>query len=114
MQEHNTIIGNLFNTIDRRVVKRLAEKHNSDKYFRHFKTWVHFVVIFIGQILENCNSLRDIEDFLMANKNEWYHLNIKQQPVRSTISHANNKRDWHVFYDLFNYLYSKKKKENIF
>ena len=114
MQEHNTIIGNLFNTIDRRVVKRLAEKHNSDKYFRHFKTWVHFVVIFIGQILENCNSLRDIEDFLMANKNEWYHLNIKQQPVRSTISHANNKRDWHVFYDLFNYLYSKKKKKIFF
>ena len=114
MQEYNTIIGNLFNSIDRRVFKRLTEKHKSDKYFKHFTTWVHFVVIFIGQILKNCNSLRDIEDFLMANQNEWYHLNIKEQPVRSTIFHANNKRDWLVFYDLFDYLYRKRKNKTCF
>ena len=109
LQEYNSIIGNLINTIDRRVFKRLTCKYNCDKYFKHFNTWVHFIVIFLGQILKNCNSLRDIEDFLTANKNEWYHLNIKQQPVRSTISYANNNRDWHFFYDLFLYLYSKQK-----
>ena len=114
MQEYNTIIGNLFNSIDRRAFKRLTEKHKSDKYFKHFNTWVHFVVIFLGQILKNCNSLRDIEDFLMVNQNEWYHLNIKAQPVRSTISYANNKRDWLVFYDLFNYLYLKRKNKACF
>lgn len=63
--------------------------------------------------MKNCNSLRDIEDFLMANQNECYHLNIKGQPVRSTISHANNKRDW-LFYDLFNYLYRKRKSKICF
>ena len=113
MQEYNTIIGNLFNSIDRRAFKRLTEKHKSDKYFKHFNTWVHFVVIFLGQILKNCNSLRDIEDFLMVNQNEWYHLNIKAQPFRSTISYANNKRDWLVFYDLFNYLYLKRKNHKL-
>ena len=107
MQEYNSIIGNLFNSIPRSVFKRITDKYNGDKYFKHFRSWEHFVVIFLGQILKNCNSLRDIEDFLLSNQNQWYHLGIKHRIVRSTISHANNKRNWMIFQDLFSYLLAK-------
>ena len=77
MQEYNSIIGNLFNSIPRSIFKRITDKYNGNKYFKHFRSWEHFVVIFLGQILKNCNSLRDIEDFLLSNQNQWYHLGIK-------------------------------------
>ena len=110
MQEYNTIIGNLFNSINKRVFKRIVDKYHGDKYFKHFKSWEHFVVIFLGQILKNCNSLRDIEDFLLANQNHWYHLGISNRIARSTISYANNNRDWKIYFDLFKYILSKTHK----
>ena len=57
------VLGELF------IFKRIVDKHQGDRYFKSFRTWEHFVSIFLGQILKNCNSLRDIEDFLLSNQN---------------------------------------------
>ena len=109
MQEYNSIIGNLFNSIKRSIFKRIVDKYQGDRYFKHFRTWEHFVAIFLGQILKNCNSLRDIEDFLLSNQNQWYHIVIKHKISRSTISYANNNRSWEIFFDIFKYLLAKTK-----
>ena len=109
MQEYNSIIGNLFNSIKRSIFRRIVDKHQGDRYFKTFRTWEHFVTIFLGQILKNCNSLRDIEDFLLSNQNQWYHLGIKHKISRSTISYANNNRSWKIFFDIFKYLLTKTK-----
>ena len=109
MQEYNSIIGNLFNSIKRSIFKRIVDRHQGDRYFKSFRTWEHFVSIFLGQILKNCNSLRDIEDFLLSNQNQWYHLGIKHKITRSTISYANNNRSWEIFFDIFKYLLAKTK-----
>ena len=77
-------------------------------YFNSIVTFVYKIATKLGiQISKNCNSLRDIEDFLLSNQNKLYHLGIKHKIVRSTISHANNKRNWMIFQDLFSYLLAK-------
>ena len=107
MQEYNTIIGNLFNSVDRRVFKRIVDKHKGEYYAKSLTCWEQFVCVFLGQILKNCKSLRDIEDFLLANQNQWYHLGIKHHIARSTLSYANNTKSWKIYADLFNHLLSK-------
>ena len=99
MQEYNTIIGNLFNSIDRRVFKKIVEKHNGEYYSKSFTCWEQFVCVFLGQILKNCQSLRDIEDFLLSNQNQWYHLGIRHPIARSTLSYANNTKPWEIYGD---------------
>ena len=101
MQEYNSIIGNLFNSIERRVFKRIVSKYQGEYYSKTLTCWEQFVAIFLGQILENCKSLRDIEDFLLSNENQWYHLGIKHRIARSTLSYANNTKSWHIYEELF-------------
>lgn len=114
MQEYNTIIGNLFNSVDRRVFKRIVNKHQGERYAKSMTCWEQFVAIFLGQILKNCNSLRDIEDFLLTNQNQWYHLGIKHRIARSTLSYANNTKSWLIYSDLFYYLLNKLKIKSTF
>jgi hypothetical protein len=44
-------------------------------------------------------SLRDIETCLRSMKNKLYHMGIRSQVSRNTLSNANNKRDWHIYAD---------------
>ena len=109
MQEYNTIIGNLFKSIDRRVFKRIVDKYRGEYYAKTMSCWEQFVCIFLGQILQNCKSLRDIEDFLLSNQNQWYHLGIKHPIARSTLSYANNTKSWEIYAELFHYLLHRSK-----
>ena len=42
--------------------------------------------------------------FLKAHKNKLYHLGVKQNVNQSTLSHANERRDWRIFADFGEYL----------
>lgn len=44
-------------------------------------------------------SLRDIEACLRALKSKLYHMGIRAHISRSTLSHANEKRDWRIYAD---------------
>ena len=54
--------------------------------------------------LTSLNSLRDICLCLKAHKRKLYHLGIKQNVNQSTISRANENRDWRIFADFVEYL----------
>ncbi|MDR1403864.1 MAG: DUF4372 domain-containing protein, partial [Tannerellaceae bacterium] len=65
-----------------------------------------FVQLFFGQ-MTSLNSLHDICLCLKAHKGKLYHSGIKQNVVVSTLSRANEKRDWRIFAD-----YGKMSKNN--
>lgn len=44
-------------------------------------------------------SLRDIEACLRSLKNKLYHIGIRGNISRSTLSDANNSRDWRIYAD---------------
>ena len=45
-------------------------------------------------------SLRDIEACLRAQSNKLYHMGIRSQVSRNTLSNANKVRDWRIYADL--------------
>jgi len=56
-----------------------------------------------GQITHR-ESIRDIATCLKAHQNKIYHLGIKQAVAHSTITRANESRDWRIYADFGSYL----------
>lgn len=50
------------------------------------------------------DSLRSICTCLQAHKDQLYHLGVKQSVDHTTLSRANENRDWHIFADFGEYL----------
>ncbi len=89
-----------------------VNKYEFEKCVKHYKgnyrtrdldCWNQFVQLFFGQ-LTSLNSLRDICLCLKAHKRKLYHLGIRQNVNQSTLSRANEKRDWRIFADFGEYL----------
>ena len=93
-------------------VLELVNKYEFDKcvkrYFGNYRVrelncWNQFIQLFFGQ-LTSLNSLHDICLCMKAHKGKLYHLGIKQHVSVSTLSRANEKRDWRIFADFGQYL----------
>lgn len=106
MQEYNTIIGKLLSGVNRKQFKRIVDKYNGDRYVKYFNCWSQFVCIFIGQI-GNFQSLREIVDAVNFQPQNQYHIGIKKNISKSTLAEANEKRDWKIYRNIFQYLISK-------
>lgn len=77
--------------------------YNGDFRTRELNCWNQFIQLFFGQLTSR-NSLRDICTCLKAHRNKLYHLGIKQYVNQSTLSRANERRDYRIFEDFGNYL----------
>ena len=82
-----------------KCVKRYYGNHR----VRNFKCWNQFVQMLFGQIT-SLESLRSICICLKAHKQQLYHLGVKQYVDHTTLSRANEKRDWKIFADFGQYL----------
>jgi len=100
LQEYSTIIGKILAPVNRRKFKHFVDKYKGDFASKKLSCWEQFVAILLGQIT-NCSSLRDIVSFVNFQTNNHYHLGIKKDIARSTLSLANNNRDWHIYRDVF-------------
>lgn len=58
----------------------------------------HFLVMSFAQLTQR-ESLRDIENCLNAFSNKLYHSGIKKPVPKSTLSDANEKRNWQIYAD---------------
>ena len=72
---------------------------------RDFKCWNQFVQLLFGQIT-SLDSVRSICTCLQAHKGQLYHLGVKQNVDHTTLSRANENRDWRIFADFGEYLIS--------
>jgi hypothetical protein len=59
------ILKQLLNLVDSVVFKRLVESKSSDRYYKSFKTWPHFVTMMFG-ILSRCDSMAETCEGLRA------------------------------------------------
>jgi putative transposase len=100
MQYKSNIIGKIITPINRRKFKRFVDKYNGDFAVKKLTCWEQFIAILLGQI-GNCSSLREIESVIKYHSAEQYHLGIKKNISRSTLSDANSTRDWRIYRDLF-------------
>ena len=103
MNSGKYVFSQLLEFVDRYEFTKCVKRYNGDYRIRNFNCWSQFVQLFFGQ-LTSLNSLRDICLCLKAHKRKLYHLGIKQHVNQSTISRANESRDWRIFADFGDFL----------
>ena len=82
--------------INRYEFNKCVKCYNGDLGVRDLDCWNQFLQLLFGQ-LSSLNSLRNICICLKQHSKKLYHLGIKQYVNVSTLSRANEKRDWRIF-----------------
>lgn len=100
MPHYNNTLLKILTPINRKKFQSIVHKYRGDYASKKLNSWEHLVSLVLGQFMEE-PSLRNIETVLYLHKTSHYHLGLRQATPRSTLSDANNKRDWRIFRDLF-------------
>ena len=79
---------------------KLVETNKSDRYYKEFRTWDHFVSIMFG-ILSRCDSIAEIIDGLGGLSGKLEYLQIDKVPAKSTFSDGMRNRTDKFFEDLY-------------
>lgn len=78
--------------------EKCVKRYKGDFHTKSLSSYNHLLQLIFGQ-LTSCTSLRDICLCLKAHQNNLYHLGIRQQVNQSSLSRANEKRDYRIFQD---------------
>ena len=105
MNSGKYVFAQVLSTINRYEFDCCVKRYNGDYRTRELNCWNQFAQLFFGQ-LTSLNSLRDICLCLGAHRSKLYHLGIRQNVSQSTLSRANENRDWRIFADFGAYLIS--------
>jgi hypothetical protein len=89
-----------------KVFDKCVKRYFGDYRVRELNCWNQFLQLLFGQIT-SLDSLRSICVCLKAHKKQLYHLGIKQNVNVSTLSRANENRDWRIFADFGSHLIEK-------
>lgn len=103
MNSGKYIFSQLLDFVNKYEFEKIVKKYNGNYRVRELNCWNQFIQLFFGQ-LTNLNSLRDICLCLKAHNSKLYHLGIKNYVSHTTLSRANEKRDWQIFSDFGNHL----------
>ena len=106
MNSGKYVFAQLLQFVNKYEFDKCVKRYNGDYRVRELNCWNLFVQLFFGQ-LTSLNSLRDICTCLKAHKQKLYHLGIKQNVNQSTLSRANERRDWRMFAEFGEYLIQK-------
>jgi len=80
------------------IFKRCVDRYNGNYRVKDFTCWKQFLSMAFGQLTHR-ESLSDTALCLKLHKDKLYHLGIGTAFNKSTISRANEKRDWRIFRD---------------
>jgi len=103
MNSGKYVFAQLLQVIYRYEFDKCVARYKGNHRVRGLNCWNQFIQLLFGQLTAR-NSLRDICVCLKAHRKKLYHLGIKQNVNQSTLSRANEKRDWRIFADFGEYL----------
>ncbi len=85
---------------------KCVDRYQGNHRTRSFSCYDQFICMAFAQ-LTNRESLRDIEICLRSMSNKLYHAGLRGKISRSTLSDANEKRDWRIYADFAKVLMDK-------
>ena len=88
------------------VFEAAVEKYNGDFHSKNLTSYSHCLHLMFGQ-LAGCKSLKDITLVLRSIKKAAYHLGIPVVVDSSSLSKANETRDYRIFEELGMWLIKK-------
>jgi hypothetical protein len=97
------IFSQVLSLVDKTRFHNIAQKNSSDKYYKEFKTWDHFVSLMFG-IFSRCDSISEIVDGLIGMSGKLEHLHLTKTPAKSTFSDGMRNRTDKFFEDLYFHL----------
>lgn len=77
---------------------KYVKRYNGDHKIKHFSCWKQFLCMAFGQLTHR-ESLSDTILCIHANSRKLYHLGIGSAISKSTLSKANENRDWRIYQD---------------
>ena len=78
----------------------LVKEHKSDRYYKKFNTWTHFVSLMFG-IFSRCDSVTEIVEGMIGCVGKLGHFGLLEVPPKSTITDGNRERDSAFFESLY-------------
>jgi len=98
MNQGKTIFTQLLDHLPKDEFWRCVERYNGNYKVQRFSCWNQFLAMAFAQLTYR-ESLRDIEACLNAQPSKLYNMGFRNRVTRSTLSYANNTRDWHIYRD---------------
>jgi hypothetical protein len=103
MNSGKYVFAQVLSLINRYEFQKCVDRYNGDHRTRGLNCWNQFAQLFFGQLTAR-NGPRDICLCLNAHKSSLYHLGIRQSVNQSSLSRANENRDWRIYADFGLYL----------
>jgi len=98
MNTGKTLFAQLMDFLPWTTFARIVERYGGDRYVKSLCCAEHFRVMAFAQLTYR-ESLRDIEACLSAQVSKLYHMGFREPIRRSTLSDANEARDWRIYAD---------------
>jgi hypothetical protein len=99
------VFNQILQLVPRNIISTITKQYQSDRYYKRFKTYEHFVTMLYASF-HGCRSLREVITGMMACSTRINHLGIAHMPRRSTLAEANANRSEKLFGDLYHSLYN--------
>jgi hypothetical protein len=99
MHEGKLIFSQVMNHLPMHIFRRCVARYQGERFVKRFRCLDQYLVMAFAQLTYR-ESLRDIEACLRAHQKKLYHMGIRSAKVaRSTLSKANERRDWRIYAD---------------
>jgi hypothetical protein len=103
MNKGKYVFAQLNSFVSRYEFDKCVIRYQGDYKVRDFSCWCQFLCMMFGQLTHR-ESIRDIIICLKAHQKKVYHLGIKQTISHSTLTRANENRDWRIYQDFARFL----------
>jgi hypothetical protein len=78
----------------------LAQKHQTDRYYKSFPAWTQLVTMLFG-VFSRCDSMGEICDGMLAMQGKLNHLGLGASPAKSTAGDGLRERDNDFFKEFY-------------
>lgn len=112
MNQGKYIFAQLTDFLPRKAFDRIVEKHQGNKYVRHFTCWNQMLCMVFGQLTSR-DSMRDLMLSLEAHQSKYYHLGLGATITRRNLGKANEKRS-HKIFEEFAYVLIEEARKSCF
>jgi hypothetical protein len=103
MHSGKYVFAQVLKFINRYEFEKCVTRYHGDYRTRELSCWDQFIQLFFGQLTAR-RGLRDICLCLKAHEKKLYHLGIRRHVNQSTLTRANEHREWRIFADFGAYL----------
>jgi len=103
MPKGKYVFSQIVSLIPRYEFDKSVNKYQGNYRTKDLKCWSQFLYMIFGQLTHR-EGIGDITNCLGAHRNKLYHLGIKKLVAATSLSRANENRDWRIWSDFAHYL----------